>query len=296
MNLKKSRVILYSFWFNPVAVAFGDLSKALGYCSIARAHGYDLYNSRSPIGQFPNRRNALNNLTAVFVASIEGSNYLKKMYPEYSKKIYSSRLGIFDLGNFLRKGIKEKYTFVSCSNLYDLKRVENILYLVRHLAQANRHLRFEWHHFGDGPEMTKLVSLCNSENNDNFNFHLHGYRENMEIRKWYAKNYVDFFVNYSTSEGGCPISIMEALNNGIPIIAPNVGGISEIVSDQNGILFDSKTNPIELAHRMQSFIEKSDAEINKYRTRSAAIFLDLCNAKKNYREFIEFILNQIFKY
>jgi glycosyltransferase involved in cell wall biosynthesis len=144
--------------------------------------------------------------------------------------------------------------------------------------------------------MTKLVSLCNSENNDNFNFHLHGYRENMEIRKWYAKNYVDFFVNYSTSEGGCPISIMEALNNGIPIIAPNVGGISEIVSDQNGILFDSKTNPIELAHRMQSFIEKSDAEINKYRTRSAAIFLDLCNAKKNYREFIEFILNQIFKY
>jgi hypothetical protein len=47
---------------------------------------------------------------------------------------------------------------------------------------------------------------------------------------------------------------------------------------------------------MQSFIEKSDAEINKYRTRSAAIFLDLCNAKKNYREFIEFILNQIFKY
>ena len=31
MNLKNSHVILYSFWFNPVAVAFGDLSKTISF-------------------------------------------------------------------------------------------------------------------------------------------------------------------------------------------------------------------------------------------------------------------------
>lgn len=48
-------------------------------------------------------------------------------------------------------------------------------------------------------------------------------------------NDFDLFVNMSLSEG-IPVSIMEAISFGIPIIATNVGGNAEIVNDETGVL------------------------------------------------------------
>lgn len=41
----------------------------------------------------------------------------------------------------------------------------------------------------------------------------------------------------SDSEG-IPVSIMEAMSFGIPVIARNVGGMSEIVNEENGLLLE----------------------------------------------------------
>jgi glycosyltransferase involved in cell wall biosynthesis len=57
------------------------------------------------------------------------------------------------------------------------------------------------------------------------------------------------FILSSTQEGN-PISILEALSLGLPIIAPRVGGIPDIVKeDANGLLFESK-NENELLNCM----------------------------------------------
>ena len=45
------------------------------------------------------------------------------------------------------------------------------------------------------------------------------------------------FINTSRKEG-VPISIMEAMRYGTPVIAPNVGGIPELVNPDIGWLFD----------------------------------------------------------
>ena len=50
-------------------------------------------------------------------------------------------------------------------------------------------------------------------------------------------DYIDIFINLSTTEG-LPVSIMEAMSYGIPVIATNVGGTSEIVDNESGILID----------------------------------------------------------
>lgn len=42
----------------------------------------------------------------------------------------------------------------------------------------------------------------------------------------------------SDSEG-IPVSIMEAMSFGIPVIARNVGGMSEIVNEENGLLLEN---------------------------------------------------------
>ena len=56
------------------------------------------------------------------------------------------------------------------------------------------------------------------------------------------------FVLPSKNEG-IPISILEAMNHGLPIIASNVGGIPDFVSNDNGILFESE-NKDQLAKAM----------------------------------------------
>lgn len=63
-------------------------------------------------------------------------------------------------------------------------------------------------------------------------------------------NITDIYLQPSRSEG-ISLSIMEALNHGIPIIGSNVGGIPEVVIDNyNGLLF-SMGNALELSEKIE---------------------------------------------
>jgi glycosyltransferase involved in cell wall biosynthesis len=64
----------------------------------------------------------------------------------------------------------------------------------------------------------------------------------------------DIFVLPSYHEG-LPVSIIEAMAAGLPIIATRVGGIPDLIDDsKNGILINSKA-PIELANAIMTLIE-----------------------------------------
>jgi glycosyltransferase involved in cell wall biosynthesis len=83
---------------------------------------------------------------------------------------------------------------------------------------------------GTGPlfsEMTKLSS-------DIPNIKLLGRVENnLEFL-----NSIDLLVNTSSIEG-IPLTAMEAISQGVPVIAPNIGGLSELIIDgRNGFLYD----------------------------------------------------------
>jgi glycosyltransferase involved in cell wall biosynthesis len=64
----------------------------------------------------------------------------------------------------------------------------------------------------------------------------------------------DLYVNASSS-GDIPISLLEALASGIPVISSRVGGVSEVITDgHSGLLFEAG-NEVDLANRIIQLIE-----------------------------------------
>ena len=94
-------------------------------------------------------------------------------------------------------------------------------------------IRFEL--AGDGPEHPALESLVWSCGLDD-SFILRGHQDNMDA--FYQG--LDIYLNTSVYEG-VPMTILEALARGLPVVAPSVGGIVEIIEDGiEGFLIDSR--------------------------------------------------------
>lgn len=67
----------------------------------------------------------------------------------------------------------------------------------------------------------------------------------------------DIFLLPSESEG-LPLSIMEAMNNGLPVIATNVGGVDELVEDQKTGLLIPPKSPSAIADSIIYLVEKKE--------------------------------------
>lgn len=112
----------------------------------------------------------------------------------------------------------------------------SLIKAVKHLPKDLYTLTF----VGDGStldECKTLVKKLSLENNINFV----GFKEN--VNKYLIDN--DVYI-LSTHYEGLPISIIEAMSYGLPILATNVGGNSEMVKNNvNGFLYDSRSELVK---------------------------------------------------
>jgi glycosyltransferase involved in cell wall biosynthesis len=115
--------------------------------------------------------------------------------------------------------------------------------------------------------------------------HFPGYTNQLDLYDFYCGNPMDVFVNTSLSEG-TPVSIMEAVSCGIPVIATAVGGNTEIVTSQNGILLGAHPRPDDMAQALFWFIDHP-AEARAKRTASQVMWKERYNARRNFEAFAE---------
>ncbi len=285
-DLDDSILYSYRFEYQPYMAYLVKKKLNLNSKIVCRAHRFDLYEEKRPTEYIPMREILLSILDKVYPCSNDGSNYLKNKFNNYSDKIETKFLGTIDYGeqHYIKS---DKLRLVSCSNVVPVKRLNLI---IEALSLINS-LEIEWTHYGDGPEMENIKSLSKKLSN-NVKVNFKGNVSNQILMKEYKDNCYDWFINVSTSEG-IPVSIMEAMSFGIPCIATDVGGTSEIVDNKNGFLIDKDISSKKLSELIYYVYELSYEEYIQYRFSARNTWLNKYNSDKNYKKFISELISEI---
>ena len=105
---------------------------------------------------------------------------------------------------------------------------------------------------GEGPDRPLIESAIQAHNATGFIHVLPGCAFD-DVAVWMAA--ADLVTLPSYMEG-CPNVVLEALACGRPVVATNVGGIPEIMSDECGRLVPPR-EPVELAHALASVLDRT---------------------------------------
>ncbi len=274
------KYVVYSYWFNSAALAAGLLKKRhSGIKAISRLHNWDLYSESNDLNYFPLQKAKALLLDKCIFISDQGKRYFENRYirlPDF----HVFRLGVTGQEVIDKISDNDSFIIVSCSFLHVSKRVN---YIIESLALIDD-IKIRWTHLGGGELFDELNSLASVRlgNKNNISYKITGDITNREVLEFYRNNYVHLLINTSRNEG-LPVSIMEAMSFGIPAVATDAGGTSEIVNDTCGILLKNDCSFDEI----KSAILKIRSEYNDfpYRANACNNWLKNFNADVNYKNF-----------
>lgn len=280
-------ILFYSYWHTEVCYALQSLKRENKHIKvISRIHGFDLYQERRPNNYMPLKKQFLSNIDKIYTISEKAKDYLINTYYCNQNIVKISKLGVED-HNIITSSNKENILhIVSCSYLNDIKRIDKIINSLSILSSNNPQILYKWTHIGDGKLYEELYQMAINEFKDlqNISFNFIGHLDNDDVYQFYKKNNIDVFINVSKSEG-VPVTIMEAMSCHIPIIAPNIGGISEMIrSGYNGLLLSNNCMINEI---VAAFININFFKNVRIRKNSYELYFQHYFADKNYKKFIE---------
>lgn len=285
MNQDGRYDIIYCYW-NDVGAYAAALAKRNGKCTalVSRVHGFDLYEERRKGNNLPLKRQFLSDFDRVHVISRQALRYFSATYGPAALTI--SPLGVPVTDGCSKPSPEGVLRILSVSFCIAVKRLDRILDGIAEFAMFHSNLTVEWTHIGDGPLLQEIRERAAQHMGriTNLRISLVGYLPNRQVRQCMLEESWDLFINASESEG-VPVSIMEAMSFGIPVVATDVGGVSELVERGLGVLIPSDADAACVASAIGSFFEVAKST----QTRSACkqkIDVDF-NASRNYRRFVE---------
>lgn len=275
--------VLYSYWCDDSAIALAMLKKEYPRTKmLSRMHGWDIYFEESKVDYLPFRYFVTNQLS-LFSISEDGIRYAMNNWKVNSSDLHLSRLGTIAHFPKITERTLPLFTIVSCSNIIPVKRV----HLIAEALQKITDISISWIHFGDGALMETLKNNIKSLPS-NIQVELKGRVPNPAIYQAYHELKPHLFINVSSSEG-VPVSIMEAMSFGIPVVATDVGGNREIVNDKNGLLLSAHPTTQEIESAIREFLEMDKEKFDKFTEFAYQTWKEKYNAERNYTEFVELI-------
>lgn len=238
--------MLISHWAIPCAMVAGLSKKGLPH--IAVFHSADIHLLCSiPAKKLVAQQIVRNSQKLIFVSPHLRDEFLG-LLPYHMRSFTHQRSVVFPMGiestsktftqrNALRKSFGfDRFTLLSISRLVPVKGIDDV---IRTFTKCN-HLEIAI--AGDGPErphLEKLASSCKAP--VRFLGNIRGQR------KWELLSAADAFICSSRilpsgRTEGMPTALLEAMAQGLPCIATQVGGISSFVQDRHSVILIPPSN------------------------------------------------------
>ena len=276
---------IYSYWNDYMSASVADLKiKHPSINACTRSHRWDLYCEENTCNYLPLRTYIYKNLDSIFLISKDGKKYLENLFPQFAFKFKYAPLGTINSIKAHPYHKKETIVMVSCSKIKPIKNLLTIIDALSHISDISIH----WIHFGNGPDETITQEYAKSILHEKLNitYEFKGFTLNDKILEFYNSHQIDFLINCSKNEG-IPVSMMEAMSFGIPVIGTNVGGVSEIITDsKNGYLMSPFASKDEVAATISKFCLQTEESILEMRKNAFETWDEKYNAEKNYMKFI----------
>jgi glycosyltransferase involved in cell wall biosynthesis len=172
------------------------------------------------------------------------------------RKIVTIHNGIdFDKYNFYASELakeklelsKDQKYFGTIASFYNTKGYPYLVEAIKELRNSNwsKFAKYSWVFMGDGPEKEKIIKLIQEAGLENKIKIISSQSDAAQYLKAF-----DYFVLPSVKEG-LPYTILEAGLAQVPIIATNVGGVPEIITDDLNGLLVGPANPLSLSQAIK---------------------------------------------
>ena len=286
IDIARFEGIFYTFWCDEYTLSLiKHKYKNHKYKVVSRLHGRDLYNERYAFGRQPFKNIINQRVNRLFFAAELPRNYYLTAYPNLNiNRTRVSRLGVHRAGRQAPGTESGKKIIISCSNIISLKRVNLI---IEGLAGIDD-IDIYWIHFGDGEQGNEIRTLAEKKlkGKSNIKYNFRGKVDNREVIEFYKSNKVSVFITTSSTEGGCPVSIMEAMSYGIPIIGTRVGDIPYMI-DKNGLLLAENPSVSDISEAIREIMDAGSEKEESMRQASFKLWEENFNVDKNVPRFIQ---------
>jgi glycosyltransferase involved in cell wall biosynthesis len=224
------------------------LAAEIGVPFTFTAHGYDVY--RRPPADFADRAAAA---AAVVTVSDANRSYIEDTFGVPASRVHVIPCGI-DTTWFTpaRETAGDAPIVVCVARLNPVKQLDVLIRACGMLR--DRHVAFTCAIVGDGPDRSALESL-RAELDLNGAVALVGAVEQAGVRDWWRRASVAVL---SSRSEGMPVCLMEAAACGVPAVAPDVGGIGELIEDGVTGIVTPPNDPVALANALQRLLSDAD--------------------------------------
>lgn len=292
----KNDDMVFSYWLTRSSLIAFYLNKLIGIKYICQGHGSDIY-----IYPPEKTKEILDNSEVVITVANNNKKFLCKKYDISEEKIKVFRLGVSNdfYNQILEKHKHKKYKqndgkirFITVARYETVKGIDLLLEAINLLVSSKKiDHNVEFNIFGDGSKFEDYKNYI--EKNDLKDYvNLNGWinRKNLAVELVKA----DCYILPSRSEG-LPVALMEACAAALPIIATNVGSVSEIAINEYNAIICKDVNASSISESIYKFINFNKEKIKMFSENSFNLFIKNYVLEKNLEEKYKYIQSNLIK-
>ncbi len=194
----------------------------------------------------------------IIAVSEDLKTQLTKSYPENKIEVIENGVDIEALACHVKKqvpdmpGNKKSYKVGLVGRLVPVKRVDVFIKTAEYIKTHHPELSIQFHIYGDGPLLNELKQLCNElAVNDIVQFEGHCDDIHAQIAS------LDALLITSDHEG-LPMTLLEAMALGTPVIAHSVGGITNVCQKGTSCWLVKQNTPELLSQKLNDCLSNKE--------------------------------------